>query len=143
MRKLAGILVETAPFGAGRIAVVGVGLNVRAQRVDGASTGVASLDELDAAATTTSTLARVAPALIAALRRFDAEGLAPFADRFAARDLLKGLAVSGSGADGGGAGEAAGIDPNGALLLRTAEGTRAVVSGEWQLRVGERAGSTC
>ncbi len=142
-RKLGGILVETAPFGAARIAVVGIGLNVRAQRVDEASTGVASLDEIDAAATPASTLDRVATPLLAALRRFDAEGFAPFADRFGARDLLLGLTVSGSGAEGDVSGEAAGIAPNGALLLRTAEGLRAVESGEWRVRVAERAGSTC
>ena len=142
-RKCGGILVETAPFGTGRIAVVGVGLNVREQRAVDASTGVASLDEIDAAATTTTTLARVAPALVAALRRFDAQGLAPFADRFTARDLLKGLTVSGGGAEAEVAGVATGISLNGALLLRTAEGIRAVESGEWQLRVAQRAGSTC
>lgn len=142
-RKLGGILVETAPFGASRIAVVGIGLNVRAQRVDDASAGVASLDEIDAAATPASTLERVTPALVAALRRFDAEGFAPFADRFAARDLLKGLTMSGSGAEGDVSGEAAGIAANGALLLRTAGGLRAVESGEWRVRIAERAGSTC
>jgi hypothetical protein len=35
------------------------------------------------------------------------------------------------------------VAANGALLLRTASGTRAVESGEWRLRVVERAGSTC
>lgn len=142
-RKLAGILIETAPLGAGRVAVVGVGINVRAQTVRDASTGVASLDEIDAAATPASTLARVAPALVAALRRFDAEGFAPFAERFAARDLLRGLHVVGSGADELVEGTAAGIAANGALLLRTSQGTRSVASGEWQLRVAKHTGSTC
>ncbi len=142
-RKLGGVLVETAPFGAGRVAVVGVGLNVRAQQVEGAATGIASLDELDGATTTTATLARVMPALVAALRRFDEEGLAPFADRFAARDLLKGLTVAGGGADAEVNGEAAGIGRSGALLLRTADGLRAVESGEWRVRVAQRAGSPC
>lgn len=144
-RKLAGILIETAPFGAGRVAVVGVGLNVHAQAQTAfdASTHVASLDELDTAATTASTLARVAPALVEALRRFDGGGFAPFADRFAARDLLRGLALMGSGADAHVEGSAAGVAANGALLLRTTEGIHPVESGEWRLRVAERAGSTC
>jgi BirA family biotin operon repressor/biotin-[acetyl-CoA-carboxylase] ligase len=142
-RKLAGVLVETAPFRGGRIAVVGVGLNVAAQTVGDAASSVASLDEIDPEATTSSTLARVAPALVAALRRFDAEGLAPFAERFAARDLLHGLAVLGSDADAPIEGTGAGIGPHGALLLRTAVGVRAVESGEWRLRPIERAGSTC
>ena len=142
-RKLGGVLVETAPFGANRIAVVGVGLNVHAQQVDEAATGVASLDELDPDTTPAATLARVVPALVAALRRFDEEGLAPFADRFAARDLLKGLTVAGAGADAEVIGEAAGIGRSGALVLRTAGGLREVESGEWRVRIAERAGSPC
>ncbi len=142
-RKLAGVLIETAPHRGSRIAVVGVGINMRAQTVSDASSGVASLDELDADSTPAATLDRVAPALIAALRRFGDEGLAPFAARFAARDLLCGLEVVGSGADARVSGTATGIGAQGALLLRTAEGTRPVESGEWRLRVVEGAGSTC
>ena len=142
-RKVAGVLIETAPLRGGRVAVVGVGINVRAQTVVDASSGVASLDEVDADVTPVATLDRVAPALVAALRRFDAEGLAPFAARFAARDLLCGLEVVGSGADARIAGTATGIGPQGALLLRTADGTRPIESGEWRLRIAEPAGSTC
>jgi BirA family biotin operon repressor/biotin-[acetyl-CoA-carboxylase] ligase len=142
-RKLGGILVETAPFGTGRVAVVGVGINVHSQAGLETPTGVASLDEIDSAATAAATLARVAPALVRALRRFEDEGFAPFAGPFAARDLLRGLGVGGSDASGGIEGTAVGVAANGALLLRTASGTRAVESGEWRLRVGERAGSAC
>lgn len=142
-RKLAGVLIETAPFRGGRVAVVGVGVNVRVQSVVDASSGVASLDEIVDDATLATTLDRVAPALVAALRQFDAEGLAPFAGHFAARDLLCGLDVVGSGADARIAGTATGIGPQGVLLLRTAEGTRSVESGDWRLRMAESAGSTC
>ena len=122
---------------------MGVGLNVHAQQVDEAATGVASLDELDPDTTPAATLARVVPALVAALRRFDEGGLAPFADRFAARDLLKGLTVAGAGADAEVIGEAAGIGRSGALVLRTAGGLREVESGEWRVRIAERVGSPC
>ena len=142
-RKLGGILVETAPLGASRVAVVGVGLNVRSQPVDDASSGVASLDELDPDATTTDALARVVPALVSALRRFDVDGLAPFAERFAARDLLRGLSVTGGRAHEEVVGEVEGIAGNGGLLLRTASGLRTVESGEWRVRVAERTESTC
>lgn len=142
-RKLAGVLIETAPFRGARVAVVGIGINVRAQTVDAATSGVASLDEIRAETTPAATLARVAPALVAALRRFDDAGLAPFAERFAVRDLLRGLEVVGSDADADVSGTASGIGAQGALLLRTAAGTRAVESGEWRLRLVERAGSTC
>ena len=44
------MLIETVPRGAGRVAVIGVGINLLEQRVDGAATGVAWLAEIDAAA---------------------------------------------------------------------------------------------
>ncbi|HEY2561013.1 MAG TPA: biotin--[acetyl-CoA-carboxylase] ligase [Caldimonas sp.] len=140
-RKLAGILVETAPLGAQRVAVIGIGINVNAQAVAGAASGIASLDEIDPGATPSSTLARVAPALAVALERFDALGFAAFADRFAARDLLRGRAVA--GASGGVSGVAAGVSDDGALLVDTGAEVIAVTSGEWQLRLGEPAEPSC
>ncbi len=132
-RKLAGVLVETAPFARGRVAVVGVGINVRAQEVDDAAWGVASVDEIDARATPATTLAAVAPALCAALRLFDAAGFAPFADRFAARDVLRGRHVAGAGANSEVEGVAAGVAADGSLRIDTAAGPIAVTSGEWRL----------
>ncbi|MEO8311934.1 MAG: biotin--[acetyl-CoA-carboxylase] ligase [Caldimonas sp.] len=142
-RKLAGILVETAPLGRGRIAVVGIGINVRALAVADAASGVASLDEIDTDATPGTTLARVAPALFRALRSFDGAGFAPFADRFAARDVLRGRRVAGTGANGAVEGIATGVGDDGALRIATAGGTIAVVSGEWRLVRIEPAGSPC
>ncbi|MBV9891935.1 MAG: biotin--[acetyl-CoA-carboxylase] ligase [Rhizobacter sp.] len=130
-RKLAGILVETAPLAAGRVAVIGVGVNVAAQALDDAASGVASLDELAPEATPERALARIAPALMAALALFDAEGFAAFAERFAARDVLRGRAVV--AADGAVAGVAAGIGGDGALLVETGGRVVAVTSGEWRL----------
>jgi BirA family biotin operon repressor/biotin-[acetyl-CoA-carboxylase] ligase len=135
-RKLAGILVETAPLGAQRVAVIGIGINVHAQPVADAAAGAASLDEIDPGATPSSTLARVAPALAAALERFDALGFAAFADRFATRDLLRGRAVAGAAGDVSGV--AAGVSDDGALLVDTGTRVVAVTSGEWRLRLGER-----
>ena len=140
-RKLAGVLVETAPLGAARVAVVGVGVNVRAQAVDGAlaAAAAASLDEIDPGATPSSALERVAPALVEALARFDALGFAAFAERFAARDLLRGRAVVGGDVSG----IAAGIATDGALRVDTGAGIVAVTSGEWRLRLAERAEPSC
>jgi BirA family biotin operon repressor/biotin-[acetyl-CoA-carboxylase] ligase len=132
-RKLAGILVETAPLAAARVAVVGVGVNVAAQPVEDAASGIASLDEIDPEATPASTLARIAPALWAALARFDADGFAAFADRFAARDVLRGRAVVAASGEVGGF--ATGVAADGALLVDTGARTVAVTSGEWRLRV--------
>ena len=71
-RKLGGILIETAPSASGRIAVIGIGLNIRGAR--GASTdygsGYASIDELDPSADAPATLARVATPLLDAVERF-------------------------------------------------------------------------
>ncbi|HEY2189971.1 MAG TPA: hypothetical protein VGH48_15550 [Caldimonas sp.] len=140
-RKLAGILVETAPLGAQRVAVIGIGINVHLQPVADAASGAASLDEIDPGATPSSTLARVAPALAAALERFDALGFAAFADRFAARDLLRGRAVAGTA--GNVSGVAAGVSDDGALLVDTGTRVVAVTSGEWRLRLSERAERSC
>ena len=142
-RKLAGILVETAPLGRGRVAVIGVGINIRAQDVADAASGVACVAEIDAEATPETTLARVAPALFAALRSFDTAGFSAFVDRFAARDVLRGLRVCGSGAHGEVEGIAAGIAVDGSLCIDTATGAIAVASGEWRLTRIEAAGSPC
>jgi BirA family biotin operon repressor/biotin-[acetyl-CoA-carboxylase] ligase len=143
-RKLAGILVETAPLGRGRVAVIGVGINVRSHDVADAASGLASVAEIDAQATPATTLARVAPALFAALRAFDAAGFAAFADRFAARDLLRGRRVAGSSANGDVEGIAAGVAADGSLRIDTAAGPIAVASGEWRLaRSHQTAGSSC
>jgi len=142
-RKLAGILVETAPFAAGRVAVIGVGINIRALDVADAASGVGCLAEIDSEATPEATLARVAPALFAALRSFDAAGFAPFAERFAARDVLRGRRVAGVGAGGDLEGVAAGVAGDGSLRIDTASGAITVASGEWRLARVEPAGSPC
>jgi len=142
-RKLAGILVETAPLGASRIAVIGVGINVRDPHVADAASGVASVIEIDAEATPETTLARVAPALFAALRTFDAAGLAPFADRFTARDVLRGRRIAGAGAHGDIEGVADGITADGSLRIVSAGATVVVASGEWRLARIEPEGSPC
>ena len=139
-RKLAGVLVETATFGNGRVVVIGIGLNVHAQPglLDAAS-GVAGLDEIDTGATPESALGCIAPALVAALREFDEAGFAAFADRFVARDLLRGRRVVGDAAIDGLEGIAVGVAADGALLLQTAAGVRPIASGEWRLRLAETA----
>ncbi len=143
-RKLGGILIETTPAqGGGRVAVVGVGINLLEQRVAEASNGVAWLREIDAAATPLSTLTRVVPALIDAMAQFEREGFAAFAARFAARDLLHGRpvrcsgAAAASGRDGIDAveGIAMGVSSIGELLVRTAAGVESIGSGEVSVRL--------
>ncbi len=137
-RKLGGVLIETAPFGSGRVAVVGVGINVLEQRVDGAASGVAWLREIDSGATPDRLLEQLVPALVDALHTFEQSGFAAFLPRFAARDLLRGKTVR-CGADGGTRieGSAAGVSASGELLVRTAGGIERIVSGEVSVRLGE------
>ena len=137
-RKLGGILIETVTAGAQRLAVIGVGLNVRSFDVAHASTGVASLQEIDAAATAPDVLARVALPLVLAVKQFEREGFAAFAARYAALDLLRGHTVRTTSPDAA-EGLACGVSAQGALLLETAAGLRCVSSGEVSVRLGAQA----
>lgn len=133
-RKLGGILVETVSTGARRACVVGVGLNVMPRAdVQGLASGYACVHELQPAWDAPALLARVAPALLAALHRFEGQGLAPFADGFAARDLLRGRAVTTTLA-GVPQGVADGVDAQGQLRVRHAGGVALVASGEVSVR---------
>lgn len=140
-RKLGGILVETQGAGLGpadaRPLVVGVGLNVALPApAEGLRHAPAGLVELDSGHTAPAVLARAAPALLTALRRFADEGLAPFVAGFAARDLLRGQALDIDNPGNGAAlhGVADGIDGRGALRLLTPGGCVAVSSGEASVR---------
>ncbi len=142
--KLGGILIETVAAGAARLAVIGIGLNVQpldvSDRVDAsaAGTGVASLHELDPAASAPAVLHRVALPLALALRRFEREGFAAFAARFAARDLLRGRPVR-TTHPGVPEGVAQGVSAQGALLVQTSTGLESVSSGEISVRLNTGA----
>jgi BirA family biotin operon repressor/biotin-[acetyl-CoA-carboxylase] ligase len=132
-RKLGGILIETVAAGTQRLAVIGIGLNVTPFRFGDADTGFATLSELDPAATAPAVLAQVARPLVLALKQFEQEGFAAFAERFAARDLLRGRRVRTTPPDATD-GIARGVSPHGELLIETAEGTKAIASGEVSVR---------
>jgi BirA family biotin operon repressor/biotin-[acetyl-CoA-carboxylase] ligase len=134
-RKLGGILIETVPVGRRRMCVVGVGLNVLPQQFDGLGSGFACLQELDPTLDAPRALARVAPALVRSLRRFEHErGFAGFAEAFARRDLLSGRAVTTTQADAP-AGIATGVDARGALQVHLPDGRVVrLVGGEVSVR---------
>ena len=138
-RKLGGILIETVVSGTSRACVVGVGLNVKpaAEAADLAS-GYACVHELDPVLDAPALLARVAPALVAAMQTFEAQGLAPFAAAFARRDLLQGLDVT-TTLSAVPAGTAEGVDAQGALRVRHAGGVALVASGEVSVRPAQPA----
>jgi BirA family biotin operon repressor/biotin-[acetyl-CoA-carboxylase] ligase len=79
----------------------------------------------------------VAPALCAALVRFEREGFAACRAAYEALDFLRGRAVDVLGVDGhtGWSGTAAGVDDSGALIVHTAQGPRAVSAGEVSIRL--------
>ena len=143
-RKLGGILIETAPSAAGRIAIIGIGLNLIGGRGDstGFGSGYASLDELVADADAPTTLARITVPLLDAVERFEHAGFGAFHARFGARDLLAGRPIRTTERrtpDG----MAEGVSADGALLVRGADGTlHAVASGEVSVRIDAAAAAT-
>ena len=133
-RKLGGILIETVTAGPVRLAVIGIGLNITPQPLEDLSSGYACLQELDPDVTAPSALALVAEPLVRALKDFERHGFAPFAARYAARDLLRGRNVTTTQANVP-HGVAAGISPTGALLVRDATELHEVSSGEVSVRL--------
>lgn len=133
-RKLGGILIEGLPLAHGpRVAVVGVGLNIRVPQLADPALKLAALQELQPDASAPAVLARVGPAVAAALARFETEGFAAFAADFAARDLLAGQPLSSTDpACPGGLGD--GVDPDGALRVRRDGRVHRIVSGEVSVR---------
>lgn len=131
-RKLAGILIETAHFGHGpRQVIVGIGINIRPRHEQNLSTPPACLQDLDPRWDAPAALAAVIPPLVDCLQRFEAEGFAPFRTAFAARDLLQGRPVRLSD---GTHGMAEGVDHDGALRVRTAQGLERITSSEVSVR---------
>ncbi len=142
-RKFGGILVETASFvapqgmltaepdNALRYVVVGIGLNVLPRPGDGMTTQPACLTEIDARWTAPEALLAVVPPLIKTLQTFARTGFAPFKNRFAERDLLRGRMVNLSD---GQSGEACGVSDDGTLLVQTAAGVQAITSADISVR---------
>ena len=147
-RKLAGILIETAPAADGaRYAVLGVGINLLPRPPEGLSTAPAALSELLANISPAQALERVAAPLLRDVLQFEREGFAAFTSRFAARDALQGRQVNVLAAHPGPAGiagepaspagtsgTAQGVNAQGALLLRTAAGVQTITSSEVSVR---------
>jgi BirA family biotin operon repressor/biotin-[acetyl-CoA-carboxylase] ligase len=133
-RKLGGILIETVPVAGGRLAVIGIGLNVRPlpATADHAS-GYACLQELQPQLDAPAALWQVARPLVLALQRFEAEGLGPSLAAYARRDLLAGQAVQTTD-PAVPEGIADGIAADGALCVRAGGALHRVVGGEVSVR---------
>jgi len=137
-RKLGGILIETVAAGSQRLAIIGIGLNVQPFEPVEVNTGFAPLLELDTTATAPAVLARIALPLVQALKQFEREGFAAFAERFAARDVLFGRSISTTLAEVP-QGVARGVSAQGALLVQTDAGIVPVSSGEVSVRLAPTA----
>ncbi|MFN7546154.1 MAG: biotin--[acetyl-CoA-carboxylase] ligase [Pseudomonadota bacterium] len=135
-RQHGGLLGETVGAGSGRTVVVGIGLNVLPQHWEGLAQPAACLGELDPALGAPEALQRVAGPLVRALLRFEREGFAPCAARYARRDLLRGRPVT-TTAPAPAEGLADGVDADGALLVRPQPGAPAVrvLRGEVSVRL--------
>lgn len=140
-RKLAGILVEAGGDGAGSChVVVGVGLNValpesQAVAIDQPWVDLATLAGGAAPARTRVATALVA-ALLPALQDFGAAGLAPFLPEWRRHDALAGREVCVLEAAQRHAATALGVDAQGRLRVRDADGReRALASAEVSLRL--------
>lgn len=135
-RKLGGILIETVMVGARRMAIVGVGLNVLPQQaMRDLASGYACLQERLAGVSAPSALQLVARPLAEALLQFERDGFAPFAPRFAQRDLLRGREVVTTLPELP-AGIADGVEADGALRLLVGDERRLhlVASGDVSVR---------
>lgn len=133
LRKLAGVLVETQMRGAALNAmIVGVGLNVRARvfapEIADAATSLALLGAT--AVTREELAARLVRKLLAACWRFEEQGLRGFHEGLQTRDALRGRTLRVGEVEG----EAAGIDADGALLVKTPRGVERVIAGHVELR---------
>jgi BirA family transcriptional regulator, biotin operon repressor / biotin---[acetyl-CoA-carboxylase] ligase len=137
--KLGGILIETVAAGAQRLAVIGIGLNVMPlEQPEAGTTEFGSLQEFEPQTTAPALLERVALPLVKALKLFEREGFMAFAERYAARDLLRGQPIRTTLADVP-EGVAQGVSNDGALLVQTGAGLQRISSGEVSVRLNPPA----
>ena len=132
--KLAGILIETAvPQGeaAQRYAVIGIGVNLGPREAEGLRTPPAWVQEWRPDATPGAVLRELVPPLVATVQAFATTGFAPFAERFAARDALRGREVQLSD---GTEGRCEGVGWGGELRVHTPAGMQTITSSEVSVR---------
>ena len=134
--KLGGLLCEArGEMGGNFRVVVGLGVNVRHHpALDGLDQPATSLERLGATVSRSALAGTLGAALLAACERFAAQGLAAFAEDFAARDALCDRSVTVQEATAW-QGIARGVDAAGALQVQTADGgLRAVHAGDVSVR---------
>jgi BirA family transcriptional regulator, biotin operon repressor / biotin---[acetyl-CoA-carboxylase] ligase len=133
-RKLGGILIETALPQNGtaeRYLVIGIGLNIGPREATGLSTAPAWIQQWRPGASAPELLREIVLPLVDHVLLFGERGFVPFAERFAARDVLRGREVQLSD---GTVGRCEGVGWGGELLVRTASGTKTITSAEVSVR---------
>ncbi|CAN7402012.1 MULTISPECIES: biotin--[acetyl-CoA-carboxylase] ligase [unclassified Variovorax] len=133
-RKLGGILIETALPQNGtaeRYLVIGIGLNIGPREAAGLSTAPAWIRQWRPRATAPELLREIVVPLVDDLLLFGERGFVPFAERFAARDILRGREVQLSD---GTVGRCEGVGWGGELLVQTASGMKTITSAEVSVR---------
>ena len=137
-RKLAGILIETATAAtaagtaaATRYVVIGIGVNIGPRDGDGLRAPPACLREYTSAMTAPEALRLIAAPLVRDVLAFGTQGFAPFAVRFAARDVLFGREVELSD---GTTGRCEGVGAAGELRVTTSTGLQSITSSEVSVR---------
>jgi BirA family biotin operon repressor/biotin-[acetyl-CoA-carboxylase] ligase len=136
--KLGGILIETVAAGTQRLAVIGIGLNVLPLEQPEGATEFGCLQAFEPLLGAPAWLERIALPLVLALKRFEREGFAGFAERYAARDLLRGQPVRTTLPEVP-EGVAQGVNTHGALLVQTDAGLKQISSGEVSVRLNPPA----
>lgn len=139
LRKLGGVLVEGGGEHAGPVrAVVGLGVNLcmpaaAATHIDQPWTDLATLQG-SAALSRNEVAATMIAHVLAALRRFDADGLGPFLADYRRLDVLVGREVLLQVGSECHAGTAMGVGPDGALHVEVGGSIRAFHAGEVSVR---------
>jgi BirA family transcriptional regulator, biotin operon repressor / biotin---[acetyl-CoA-carboxylase] ligase len=139
--KLGGILTEVRPTrGKGTTVVSGIGINVDLQGLPGAAQITSQLGHVSDLATCVRNLptrsaisAVLIEGLFNTLAEFDADGFGRFADTWEKFDWLRGQQVSIERPDRVTTGTCQGIDADGALIMKTANGQERILSGSVHL----------
>lgn len=133
--KLGGLLVEVRATQPQPVLVIGLGLNRTLPGDTPIDQAWTDLERAGLQLPYAALLGRILDAVLPALARFDAEGLAPFAADWPAFDVLAGRAVRVLAGEQVLEGVALGLAGDGGLRVRHADGERVHHAGEVSVRV--------
>lgn len=138
-RKVGGILIELADAQRPASLVVGIGMNVNdapGVEVTGSYRATRIVDH-SASCSRNSLVAHLINAVHDAIRRFEDFGFEPFKEGWKRRDFLRGRNILLAGSEPSISGIGAGIDDEGAYLIKTSTGVERAIGGELSLRIAD------